>query len=63
MVSCKNPQGNLVKSIQPILYLALILSGLWSTAASSGGVSDWVENNLIDPEDGKLDVSSSKETC
>ncbi len=39
------------------MYLAVILSGLWSNMAWSGGISDWIDNNLIDPEDGKLDAS------
>lgn len=49
-----------MKSVRLGLYVALITSGLWSSAAWSGpfaGISDWISSNLIDPEDGKLDVS------
>ena len=46
-----------MKTRKSSLYLALILSVLWSTAAWPGGVSEWFNNNLIDSEDGKLDAS------
>ena len=34
-----------------------MLAGLWAPAAWPGVIGDWVNNTLIDPEDGKLDVS------
>jgi len=37
-----------------------VLASLWSIPAwsdSGAGISDWIDANLIDPEDGKLDVS------
>ena len=41
-------------------YVILIASCLWSTVAWSGpftGISDWINANLIDAQDGKLDAS------
>ena len=35
----------------------LIMLGTWSTVTWSGGFGDWFSENLIDPEDGMLDVS------
>jgi hypothetical protein len=49
-----------MKLLRPGLHAALIVSGLWSSAAWPGpfaGLSDWIDSNLIDPQDGKLDVS------
>ncbi|RKZ15487.1 hypothetical protein DRQ53_08915 [bacterium] len=49
-----------MKSILLGAYMALIVSGVWSSAAWSGPftrVSDWVDSNVIDSQDGKLDVS------
>jgi len=35
----------------------VIISGLWTTTAWSGGIGDWFDDALIDPEDGMLDAS------
>ena len=46
-----------MKSRQAFLYAALIISGLWTPTAWSGGIRDWFNNTLIDPKDGMLDAS------
>jgi len=49
-----------MKLTRPGLYGALLLAGIWSPAAWSGpftSLSDWVNDNLIDEQDGKLDAS------
>ena len=35
----------------------MIISGLWIPTAWSGGIGDWFNDTLIDPEDGMLDAS------
>jgi hypothetical protein len=46
-----------MKYEMPGLYLALVLALFSSSATWAGGISDWIDNNLIDPQDGKLDAS------
>jgi len=46
-----------MKSRQAFLCAALIISGLWAPTAWSGGIGDWFNDTLIDPEDGMLDAS------
>ena len=46
-----------MKSRQAFLCAALIISGLWTPTAWSGGIGDWFNDTLIDPEDGMLDAS------
>jgi hypothetical protein len=52
--------GDLMTTVQQGVYVILMASCLWSSAAWSGpftGISDWINANLIDPQDGKLDAS------
>jgi len=46
-----------MKSRQVFLCAALIISGLWTPTAWTGGIRDWFNETLIDPEDGMLDAS------
>ena len=46
-----------MKSRQAFLCAALIISGLWAPTVLSGGIGDWFNDTLIDPEDGMLDAS------
>lgn len=42
---------------QSFLYAAVIAGSLLTPVAWSGGIGDWFNNTLIDPEDGMLDAS------
>ena len=46
-----------MKLRQAFLCAALVISGLWTPTAWSGGIGDWFNDTLIDPEDGMLDAS------
>ena len=50
-----------MKSRQSFLCAALVISslwaGLWTPTVWSGGIGDWFNDTLIDPEDGMLDAS------
>lgn len=46
-----------MRSVLSGVHLALALTFLMSSASWAGGLSDWIENNLIDSQDGKLDAS------
>jgi hypothetical protein len=39
------------------LFTVLVTLCLWSSASLAGGISDWFNDTLIDPEDGMLDAS------
>ena len=39
------------------LLTAMVMLCLWSPASLAGGISDWFNDTLIDPEDGMLDAS------
>jgi len=46
-----------MKPRQAFLCAALIIAGLWTPTAWTGGIGDWFNDTLIDPEDGMLDAS------
>ena len=49
-----------MKLVHALLVVGLMVPGLWSPGAWSGAltsVSDWIDGNLIDDLDGKLDAS------
>ena len=57
ITECENPMRT---SIRMGLLAVFIIVGMWSPAASSSwftGVSDWFDENMIDPQDGMMDAS------